>query len=364
MEIIIEDTNLVDRELDKKVRKELRDKVREFDKNKKYTMDLEFCEYFIECQSEIDLYEIPEESLPPYQRGKELKGEEKMYALLSYRIDTVKKIIEEYGIKLGNCSIKGIPFMEFNKIELCFVEEEDTHLDNSCKRKKDKTIRVIGIIPSLSGFFENLKSVSEKIQNKIETELLNVFDDKKEYDKYKSLVDKFELYTILTDFKKEYGDMWMYSKEHKSELKKKFIKTIEIKAGIISDYILKESILKPLVCKTVLIYEIPVYKMNKKNSGVHKHIGHIRLLTNGRIINVKYQPNSKSYAILDEIFGECIISVTSQDNNKKLLKIIEELVNRVDEICQRFGYVLEKDIIHNVLEYMNIKNVLKKAREA
>ena len=52
------------------------------------------------------------------------------------------------------------------------------------------------------------------------------------------------------------------------------------------------------------------------------------------------------------------------DNNKKLLNIIEELMNRVDEICQRFGYVLEKDIIHNVLGYMDIKNVLKKAREA
>ncbi len=54
--------------------------------------------------------------------------------------------------------------------------------------------------------------------------LLNVFDDKKEYDKYKLLVDKFELYNIL-----------------------------------------KESILKPLEFKTVLIYEMPVYKMNIKN---------------------------------------------------------------------------------------------------
>lgn len=70
--------------------------------------------------------------------------------------------------------------------------------------------------------------------------------------------------------------------------------------------------MKALEFKTVLIYEIPIYKMNKKNSGVHRHIGHIRLLTNGRIINVKYKTNSKSYAILDEIFQECIVSVTSQ----------------------------------------------------
>ncbi|MCH5138549.1 hypothetical protein JMF89_15275 [Clostridiaceae bacterium UIB06] len=364
MKIIIEDTNLVDKELDKRIRKELKDKVQEFDKNKKYTMDLQFYEDFIRCESEIDSYEIPEEALPPYQRGKELKGEEKMYELLGYRIHNVESIVKEYGIKLGNCNIEGAPFIGFNQIRLCFDEEEDTHLDNSCKRKKDKRIRVIGIMPSLSGFAKNFISAFQNIENKIETELLNVFDDKEEYDKYKSFVDKFELYNILTNFKKEYGDMWMHSKEHKSELKKKFIKTIEIKAGIISDDILKESILKPLEFKTVSIYEIPVYKMTKKNSGVHKYIGHIGLSTNGRIISVKYQPHSKSYAIPDEIFEECVVGVASQNNNKKLFKIIEELMNRVDEICQRFGYILEKDIIHNVLGYMDIKNVLKKAREA
>jgi len=363
MKIIIEDTNLVDKELDKRIRKKLEDKVQEFDKNKKYSMGLEFCERLIKCESEIDSYEIPEESLPLYKRGKELKGKDKMYELLRYRIDAVKNIAKEYGIKLVNCSIKGIPFMEFNKIELCFSEEV-VQLDNSRKRKKDKTLTVTTIMPSLSGFIENIKSAYENIENKIETELENVFHDKKEYDKYKSLVDKFELYNILTDFKKEYGDMWMYSREYKSELKKKFIKTIEIKVGIIYDDRLKESILKPFELKTVLIYEIPVYRMTKKNSGVHKYIGHIRLLTNGRIINVKYQPHSKSYEIPYEIVEECIVNVTSQYNNKKLFNIIEELVNRVDKICQRFGYVLEKDIIHNVLGYMDIKSILKKAREA
>lgn len=132
--------------------------------------------------------------MPPYQRGKELKAKEKMYELLGYRIHTVENIVKEYGIKLENCSIKGIPFMEFNKIELCFVEEEDPHLDNSCKRKKDKTITVTAIMSSLSGFVENIKSAFENIENRIETELLNVFGDKKEYDRYKLLVDKFQLY--------------------------------------------------------------------------------------------------------------------------------------------------------------------------
>lgn len=363
MKIIIEDTNLVDKELDKRIRKKLKDKVQEFAENKKYTMDLEFCERLIRCESEIDSYEIPEESLPTYQRGKELKGKEKMYELLGYRIHTVQNIAKEYGIKLGNCSIKGTPFMEFNKIELCFLEE-DAQLDNSCKRKKDKTFTVTTIMPSFSGFIENIKSVAENIENIIETELENLFDDKKEYDKYKSLVDKIELYNILTDFKKEYGDMWIYSKEHKSELKKKFIETIEIKAGIISDDILKETILQPLEFKTTVIYEIPVYKITKKNARVHKCIGHIRLLTNGRIINVKYQPHSKSHAIPDEIFEECFVSVTSKENKTKLIKMIENLTNKVDESCKNFGYELEKDIIHNVLVYMDIKNVLKKAREA
>ncbi|RXI50002.1 hypothetical protein DP130_03220 [Clostridium tetani] len=363
MKINIKDTNLVDKELEKKIRKELKDKVQEFDENRRYTMDLQFSEDFIICESEIDSYKIPKESLPPYQRGKELKGKEKMYALLSYRIHTVINIVKEYGIRLGNSGIKGMPFMESNKIELCF-SEEDVQLDNKCKRKKDKGITVIAVMPSFSGFIKNLEFAFKDIENRIEKDLENVFDDKKEYDKYNELLDKFELYNILSDFKKEYGDMWMYSREHKSELKKKFIETIEIKAGIVPDDILKEQVLRPLKFKTVVICEIPVCKIIKKNTGVNKCIGHIRLLTNGRIINVKYQPHSKPYVIPDEVFEECIVSVTSRNNNKKLLKIIEELVNKVDEICQRFGYVLEKDIIHNVIGYMDIKSVIKKAREA
>lgn len=363
MKIIIENTNLVDKELDKRIREKLKDKVQELDKSKKYKMDLEFCEDFIRCESEIDLYEIPEEFLPPYQRGKELKGKEKMYELLGYRIDSVKNIANEYGIKLGSCNIKGIPFMKLNKIELCF-EEEDTQLDNSSKRKKENTMTVTTIMPSFSGFIKNLINATEKIEKKLETELENAFDDKKEYEKYKSLVGKIELHNILTDFKKEYGEMWMYSREHKSELKEKFLKTIEIKAGIICDDKVEESILKPLELKTVLIYEIPVYKTIKKNSGVLKGIGHIRLLTNGRIINVKFQPQSKSYAIPDEIFEDCFVSVTSKENNTKLIKMIENLTNKVDENCKNFGYELEKDIINNVLVYIDIKNVLKKAREA
>lgn len=254
--------------------------------------------------------------------------------------------------------------MELNKIELRLEEEEDTELDNSSKRKKERKITVNMIMPSLTGFYKNLMKASEDIEKRRESELENAFDDKKEYDKYKSLISKDELYNILTDFKKAYGDKWVYSREYKTELKEKFIKTIEVKAGIICDDVLKESILKPIELKTVLIFEMPVYKMTKKNSGVHKYIGHIRLLTNGRIINVKYQPHSKTYAIADEIFEECIVSVTSQDNNKKLLKKIEELVNTVDEICRRFEYVLEKDTIHNVVAYMNIKGIIKKAREA
>lgn len=85
--------------------------------------------------------------------------------------------------------------------------------------------------------------------------------------------------------------------------------------------------------------------MTKKNNEANKSIGHIRLLTNGKIISVKFQPYSKSYVIPDEVFEQCFVSVTSKEDNKKLLKIIEELINKDDESCQSFGYRLEKEII-------------------
>ncbi|GLC31128.1 hypothetical protein [Clostridium omnivorum] len=363
MKIIIEDTSLVDKELDNKIREKLKDIVQELDKSKKYKLDLEFCEDLIQCECQIDSYEIPEEELPPYQRGKMLKGKEKMYALLSYRVGSAKNIVKEYGINLGTSNIQGTPFMELNKIELRLEGEEDTELDNGSKRIKEKKVTVNMVMPSFSAFIENINKAFKYIEQNGETELENAFDDKKEYDKYKSLVGKDMLYNMLIDFKKVYGDKWIYSKEYKSELKEKFIKTIKIKAGIICDDELKESILKPLELKTVLIFEIPVYKVTKKNNGANKSIGYVRLLTNGQMINVKFQPHNKSYALPDETFQQCFVSVTSKEDNRKILKMIEDLIHKVDENCQSFGYKLEKDIIHNVLGYMDIKNILKKARE-
>lgn len=227
-----------------------------------------------------------------------------------------------------------------------------------------KKIIVNTIMPSLSGFIRNFIEACEQIEQKREIELENVFDDKKEYDKYKSLVGTDELYNVLTDFKKIYGDEWMYSREYKSELKEKFVKTIKIKAGIICDDVLKENILKPLELRKVLIFEIPVYKMTKKNRGENKCVGHIKLLTNGKMVSTKFQPRSKAFSINDEIFKECFISVTSNEDNKKLFKMTKDLINKVDENCHSFGYELEKEIIYNVLVYVDLKNILKKARKA
>jgi len=79
MKIIIENTSLFDKELNNKIREKLKHTVHELDKNKRYRMDLSFCEDLVLCEFEIDSYEIPEEALRPYQRGKVLKGKEKMY---------------------------------------------------------------------------------------------------------------------------------------------------------------------------------------------------------------------------------------------------------------------------------------------
>jgi hypothetical protein len=121
---------------------------------------------------------------------------------------------------------------------------------------------------------------------------------------------------------------------------------------------------QPLEFKSVLTYEIPVYKKIKSNKSVHKYVGRIRLLTNGRIIKVKYEANSKAYLIPDEAFEECFVSATSNDSNNKLIKMIVDITNKTNESCKNYGYEIEIDIIKNVVSYMNIKGILKKAREA
>jgi len=183
-------------------------------------------------------------------------------------------------------------------------------------------------MPSLTVFARNLYNVCEKLDKERDSVPEKAFDNKGLYEKYKVLVGKDEIYKIYNDFKSEYGDMWVNSKEHEDELIKKFQQTMKIKAGLITNEKTKSEVQKPLVIPAITIFELQVNKKTKTDSGTHKYVGQVSLMTNGKIIMIEYCAKGKNYDILDGNFDDCYIEVTEKYDNNKLVNNIRELVKK------------------------------------
>lgn len=209
-----------------------------------------------------------------------------------------------------------------------------------------------------------INNALEKYEKQREDELIQAFGAKTLYEKYNAILGKSNLYEIYAAFKKEYGDVWAFSRTYGKVLKTKFLDTVKIKAGLITDEVEKKNVLQPLEMDLTLLFDIPVYKNTRKNCTSHKYIGHAKLLTNGRIIKVEYEANNKAYAIPEENFEKCFIEVESKDENRKLVKNIRGLVETTEQCCLEYGYALEKNLVDNVMAFMDIKNILKNAGKA
>lgn len=85
---------------------------------------LEFDEALIDWSGSLEAFFISDEKLPQYQRGKEVHGKDKMYAILSYQLKEAEEAIEHYGISINHASIEGNPFVEIDCINIRLQEQE------------------------------------------------------------------------------------------------------------------------------------------------------------------------------------------------------------------------------------------------
>jgi len=363
MKITLPGINLFEDKLCDKITIAINEEIQNLDKTLKYSLTLEFDESLIYCSESIQAFFIPDEKLPQYQRGKELYGDDKMYAILGYQLKVAEEAIESYGITINHASIQGSPFDEINCINLRLQEQEEKDLKLDKKRKNEKSLKCNVIMPSLTGFAKNIYNAFEKLEKERDNVLERAFNSKELYKKYKALVGKEELYKTYLDFKSEYGDMWIDSKEHRDELLKKFHQTVKIKAGLITDEKMKSEVIKPLIIPAKTIFELKVYKRTKTGNGMHKDIGQVSLMTNGKIIKIEYFARRKNYEIIDENFDDCYIEVNDRSDNFKLVNSIRELVEMANTIFEKYDFTINQDAMDNVLDFIDIKRLIKKARE-
>lgn len=364
MNITISGTDLFEEKLNEKILLSTNEEIQKLDKTAKYSFSLQFNETLINRSGSIEAFFIPEENLPQYQRGKELHGKDKMYALLSYQLKEAEEALEHYGISINRSSIEGNPFVDIDCINIRLQEQEEKESKPEKKRKNDRPIKCSTIMPSLTGFARNLYNVYEKLEKDRDYALEKAFNSKDLYDKYKVLVGKDEIYKIYLNFNNEYGDKWIYSNEHKAELIKKFHQTVKIKAGLITNEKTKSEVMRPVVIPAITIFELQVYKKTKTDNGMRNNIGQIALMSNGKIIKIEYSAKRKNYDKLDGYFDDCYIEVNEKSENYKLVNSIRELVKKANAICEENGFSIDQEAMDNILNFIDIKRFIKKAKEA
>jgi hypothetical protein len=310
MEIIIPGTNLFEEKLNEKIQLAVNEEIQKLDKSIKYSFCLEFDETLIYSNERIEAFIIPDEKLPQYQRGKGLHGKDKMYATLSYQLKVAEEMIESYGISINHASIQGSPFVETDCINISLQEQEEKELKLDKKRKNDRTIKCNVIMPSITGFAKNLYNVCEKLEKEKDCVLERAFGNKELYEK-----------TI-------------------------------------------SEVMKPLVKPAITIFELQVYKKTKTDTGMHKYVGQVSLMTNGKIIKVEYCAKRGNYDIPNENFDDCYIEVTEKYDNHKLINNIRELIEKANMVCEKNNFSIDKDTMYNILDFIDIKRLIKKAREA
>ena len=363
MKITLPGINLFEEKLCDKIKIAINEEIQKLDITLKYSLTLEFDESLIYCSEGIQSFSIPDEKLPQYQKGKEIYGDDKMYAILGYQLKVAEEAIESFGFTINHASIQGSPFSEVNCINVRLQEQEEKDIELDKKHKNEKSLKRSSIMPSLTGFAKNGYNAFEKIEKERDNVLGRAFNSKELYKKYKVLVGKEGLYKIYLDFKSEYGDRWIDSKDHRDELLKKFHQTVKIKAGLITDEKMKSEVIKPLIIPAKTIFELKVYKRTKTGNGMHKDIGQVSLMTNGKIIKIEYFARRKNYEIIDENFDDCYIEVNDRSDNFKLVNSIRELVEMANTIFEKYDFSINQDAMDNILDFIDIKRLIKKARE-
>ena len=178
MKITLPGINLFEEKLCDKIKIAINEEVQNLDKTLKYSLTLEFDESLIYCSESIQAFFIPDEKLPQYQRGKELYGDDKMYAILGYQLKVAEEAIESYGITINHASIQGSPFDEINCINVRLQEQEEKDLKLDKKRKNEKSLKCNVIMPSLTGFAKNIYNAFEKFEKERDNVLERAFNSK------------------------------------------------------------------------------------------------------------------------------------------------------------------------------------------
>lgn len=383
MKILVKNTSLFDPVLKETLLGAGKDQLDTLERETVYRFRMAFDEMQIYDNLRVEHFRIPEEALPRYLRGQLLSGKEKVYELLSYQLNQAIEYLEENDVLLKYCEMTGVMDLPPDTLELTLtpVEEPVSSLEPASRqgqpqavkrtgkrKKKEKQIKVISIMPSITSFMANLAALGEQRKQK----LIRAVGSAERYKKYESLLGFSRLEENYRTFQTEYGSIDSFKTLEMEKLRKKFLEQLEKECERVktdskdngSSEEAAEQTPETNVKKEnqFLIAEMQIYKLTKAGRRGRVCVGIVDLMSDGRVLRFVRRPSGKA-KILQEMFTPYAIWEESKRTNSELFHSISQMAAQVDASLQEVGYTMETEVIDRLLKFMDLKGMLRNMRK-
>ena len=399
VKISIKNTSLFDPDLKETLLSACEEPLGSLERETVYSLRLSFDERQIYDKLRVEHFQIPEEALPRYLRGQLLSGKEKVYQLLSYQLNLAIEYLEKEDILLNNCQITGVMDLAPDILEFTLTPMEEPALqpepasksesvlrskstskqrqlrDEKCtgkdagkRKKKEKQIKVISIMPSMTSFMMNLASLGQQR----EKELIRAVGSAERYKKYESLLGFTRLEEKYRMFKAEYGSIDSFNRSETELLQKKFLEQLEeecrkvkanLKGNSFSDESAEETPEDNAKEENLfLIAGMQVYKLTKAGRRGRVCVGCVDLMSNGRVLRLVCRTTGKA-KISQELFEPYTIREETKRTNSDLLQSIRQMTAQADAALREAGFTMETEVIDRLLKFMDLKGVLRNMRK-
>lgn len=317
IKILVKNTSLFDPALKETLLGACKEQLGSLECETVYRLRLAFDEMQIYDKYRVEHFRLPEEALPRYLRGQLLSRKEKVYQLLSYQLNLAIEYLEEKGVQLNYCEMTGVLDLAPDTLELTLTPMEEPVLQPESvkgigkRKKKEKQIKVISIMPSITSFMMNLASLGEQREKK----LIRAVGSAERYKKYESLLGFSRLEENYRMFKAEYGSIDCFRTLEMEKL------NTNLKGNGSSDGA-AESTPEANVKKEkqFQIAEMQIYKLTKAGRRGRVCVGAADLMSDGRVIRFVCRPSEKAKN-LQEMFAPYSIREETKRTNSDLLPV-------------------------------------------
>jgi len=140
--------------------------------------------------------------------------------VMSYQLNRMKHVLNKNGIIVYLSEIKGdiIESEDIIKIE---IFDDNSEPNCTVKGKKNKRMHIINIVPNEPKTRETITKLASKAISKIFNDLMDALRDNKLMSELLEIKETDDREILFQAFDEQYGDLWLCSKERKTELLKR-----------------------------------------------------------------------------------------------------------------------------------------------